>query len=90
MCFDPISPIYVNIETAQTLIGCMMPKGNPLAPTTDLCDKLQLTAEELEATRNEIKIDEPMTYDPNFRLNSTTNGWRIFAEDDSMHEIPAQ
>ena len=67
-----------------------MPKWNPLAPTTDLCDKLKLTAEELEATRNEIKIDEPMTYDPNFRLNSTTNGWRIFAEDDSMHEIPAQ
>jgi hypothetical protein len=69
------------IETAQTLIDCIMPKWNPLAPTADLCDKLKLRADELEANQCEIEIYKPMTYDPNFRLSSFTNDFRIFAGD---------
>ncbi|KAJ7635872.1 hypothetical protein B0H17DRAFT_881297, partial [Mycena rosella] len=78
------------IETALILINSIMPKWNPLAPTTDLCNELKLMAEELEANQGGVEIEKSMTYDPNFRLSSTTNGFRIFAGDDSMNEIPAQ
>ncbi|KAJ6626544.1 hypothetical protein B0H10DRAFT_1781023, partial [Mycena sp. CBHHK59/15] len=69
---------------------CIMPKWNPLAPTANLCNDLKLTAEELDANQREVEIHKPMTYDLNFRLPSTKNGFRIFAGDDSMNEIAAR
>ncbi|KAJ7105007.1 hypothetical protein C8R44DRAFT_594279, partial [Mycena epipterygia] len=66
------------IEFAKVLIDCIMPKWNPLVPMVDLCDDLKLTAVEGDANQREVKINEPMTYDPNFRLLSVQNGFRIF------------
>ncbi|KAJ7182495.1 hypothetical protein C8R43DRAFT_818176, partial [Mycena crocata] len=66
------------IETAQTLIECIMPKWNPLIPNIDLCDALKLTNDEMAANQHEIGIDEPMTYDPSFRLLNAKDGFRIF------------
>jgi hypothetical protein len=67
-----------------------MPKWNPLVPTTDLCDELKLTPDELNVNQEDIEIDKAMTYDTNFRLTSADDGFRIFAMGESMNEISAR
>ncbi|KAJ7672967.1 hypothetical protein DFH06DRAFT_979163, partial [Mycena polygramma] len=66
------------VDTAKTLIDCIMPKWNPSIPVPDLCNDINLTAEELHANQHEIKADEEMMYDPNFRLLTANKGFRIF------------
>jgi hypothetical protein len=78
------------IETAKMLINSILPKWNPTMPNFDLCKELALTAEEREQNEKPIECDQVMVFDPNFALLNIPAGFRIFAFEDSLNEIPAR
>ncbi|KAK6969574.1 hypothetical protein R3P38DRAFT_2814143 [Favolaschia claudopus] len=68
------------VDTAKALINCIHPKWNP---NIDNCDVLELNASPTE-------IDTVKSFDPNFRLTDISGGFRIFAFQEAMKDIPAR
>ena len=76
------------IDTAKILINSIHPKWNPTVDNP--CDNWSLTPEEMELNSQPIRTGEVMTFDPDFTLNNIGQGFRIFAFDDSLNEVPAR
>ncbi|KAJ7133118.1 hypothetical protein C8R44DRAFT_611585, partial [Mycena epipterygia] len=82
------------IETAKILIdsifASIFAKWNPTVPNLDLCEELALTDEEREYNKQPIETDRVIVFDPNYTLNNIETGFRIFASEESLIEIPAR
>ncbi|KAJ7096187.1 hypothetical protein C8R44DRAFT_749032 [Mycena epipterygia] len=59
--------------------------GNP-----DLSEELALTAEELECNDKVLEDDQVTEFDQNFTLSNMSDGFRIFAFEESLNKIPAR
>jgi hypothetical protein len=71
------------VEAAKFLLECIQPKWSPIMPSEDLCDLLKLSeAEKARNNRGGKEDDTPLTFDPDFRLNDISHGFRIFAFED--------
>ncbi|KAJ6506246.1 hypothetical protein C8R47DRAFT_917830, partial [Mycena vitilis] len=68
------------IVTAEIILDAIYPKWNPTRGLGDLCDELALTEEEREQNERggQGQIDV-VTFDPVFRLNDFSHGFRIFS-----------
>jgi hypothetical protein len=78
------------IEMAKMLIDSILPKWNPTINNTDLEDELALTADEVELNSRPLQLETITTFDPNFSLAKMNDGFRIFAFEESMNEIPTR
>ena len=56
----------------------------------DLNQELSLTNDELDWNTKPLETDQITVFDPNFTLSNMTEGFRIFAFEDSLHEIPSR
>jgi hypothetical protein len=72
------------------LIDSITPKWNPTIPSLDLSDELALTNEEGQLNKMSIDADRVMTFGANFTLENIGGGFRIFAVEESLNEIPAR
>jgi hypothetical protein len=72
------------------LIDSITPKWNPTIPSLDLSDELALTNEEGQLNKMSIDADRVMTFDANFTLENIGGGFRIFAVEELLDEIPAR
>jgi hypothetical protein len=75
------------IETAKMLIASILPKWNTTIGNLDLNQELSLVNDELELNKKPLQTDHIMVFDPNFTLSNMADGFRIFAFEESLHEI---
>jgi hypothetical protein len=75
------------IETAKMLIDSILPKWNPTIGNLDVNQELGLTNDELESNKKPLQTDHIMVFDPNFTLSDMADDFRIFAFEESLHEI---
>ncbi|KAJ6490834.1 hypothetical protein C8R45DRAFT_928663 [Mycena sanguinolenta] len=78
---------------ARPLIDCIHPKLNPSVEDEDLCEELTLlpTGENYDnESLPDNRDEEPLTFDPSFRLTEISHGFRIFASDEHLKTIPAK
>ncbi|KAK6977420.1 hypothetical protein R3P38DRAFT_2470579, partial [Favolaschia claudopus] len=73
------------VDTAKALINCLPPKWNPTIANQELRVGLALTDNEIEVNARPLEVGEAKCFDPNFRLSSTENGFRIFAFEESLN-----
>jgi hypothetical protein len=78
------------IETAKILIDSLSAKWNPTMQNLDLCEDLSLTDEEREGNKLPVETGQIMVYDPDYSLRDIANGFRVFAFEDSLTELPAR
>jgi hypothetical protein len=62
-------------------------KWNPTIGNLNLNQELTLTNDELESNKKPLQADQIMVFDPNFTLSNMADGFRIFAFEESLHEI---
>jgi hypothetical protein len=56
----------------------------------DLNQELALTNDEPKWNTKPLEAEQIMIFDPNFALSNMTEGFRIFAFEDALHEIPSR
>jgi hypothetical protein len=78
------------IETAKMLLNCIFPKWNPTTDDSDLRDELALTPDEMEGNEMPLEADRIFVFDPNLTLTNMNDGFRIFAFEESLNEIPVR
>ncbi|KAJ7120370.1 hypothetical protein C8R44DRAFT_737187 [Mycena epipterygia] len=61
-----------------------------MEPNDDLCEELALKDEEVQQNEKALQTDQVLVFDPNYSLLNMSNGFRIFAFEDSLKGIPAR
>jgi hypothetical protein len=56
----------------------------------DLNQELALTNDEPKWNTKPLEAEQIMIFNPNFALSNMTEGFRIFAFEDALHEIPSR
>ncbi|KAJ7822344.1 hypothetical protein B0H14DRAFT_2370795 [Mycena olivaceomarginata] len=80
----------VCIETAKNDGNIILPKWNPMTTNPDLSEDLELTDEEREGNNLPIEADRIFVFDPTLTLSEMAKGYRIFAVEESLNEVPAR